>query len=116
MGIHIIQDGGDAATDVFNAACQGRQIDIVIVNFGQCLADRAIQPVEQQLVAADAFKIVLEEVGMGIDKAGENELILPIDDAVGVVVCQGSSGLGEASCDQLSAFSNPWPKKLSGSS
>ena len=94
MGIHIVQHGGDAAVQALHAAQHGSQVAVLPGQIGGRGEGHGLQPVLEHHVVAQALEQGLEEVVMGVDKAGENDLAVQVGDLgrVGVLGLQRFAG------------------------
>src|SRR5271157_6248833 len=92
MRVHIIQGGGYSAAYVFNATHNGGVVDISIADFVQGFSNGTVQPVKQQLVAAQSFEAILEKMSMGVNKPGKNILIPAIDHLGTFIFLEDRSG------------------------
>ena len=86
MGIHIIQHGGDTAVQTLHAAQHGGQVAVIAGQVGGSGEGHGLQPVLEHHVIAQALEQGLEEVVVGVDKAGEDDLAVQVGDLGGVGV------------------------------
>ena len=80
MGIHIVQHGGDAAVQALHTAQHGAVVAVLPAQVGGCGEGHGLQPVLEDHVVPQPLEQSLEEVVVGVDEAGEDDLALQVGD------------------------------------